>query len=75
MALHCHNISRVSEKSQMRNAGIRTAYDRSELPTVQLDRVFLRGRKRHQTRQAIDRRLNEWRLGLVGGSITLFYYT
>ena len=45
------NISRVSEKrvTQMKNAGIWTAYDSSQLPTVYLGRVFLRGRKRRQT--------------------------
>ena len=39
------NISRVSEKryTQMKNAGIWTAYDSSQLPTVYHGSVFLRG--------------------------------
>ena len=50
------NISRVSEKrvTQMKNAGIWTAYDSSQLSTVYLGRVFLRGRKRHQTGGAVS---------------------
>ena len=50
------NISRVSEKrvTQMKNAGIWTAYDSSQLPTVYLGRVFLRGLKGDQSGGAVS---------------------
>ncbi len=53
------NITQVSEKrvTQMKNAGIWTAYDSSQVPTVYelyLGRVFLRGRKSRQNGGAVS---------------------
>ena len=44
-------MSRVREK---KGTDMKNAYDGTQLPKVYLGRVFLRGRKRHQTGRAVS---------------------